>query len=110
MTKLLVQISKYVLLLVMIFFTTETFMVLRRRSEEARRRIMRNQIWLMVLFNTVSYVIMYLQSQDPYMILMLLCVIGYILVVQILYRIIYRKASLILLNTMCMILSVGLVI
>ena len=94
----------------MIFFTTETFMVLRRRSEEARRRIMRNQIWLMVLFNTVSYVIMYLQSQDPYMILMLLCVIGYILVVQILYRIIYRKASLILLNTMCMILSVGLVI
>ena len=94
----------------MIFFTTETFMVLRRRSEDARRRIMRNQIWLMILFNTVSYVILYLQSQDPYMILMLLCVIGYILVVQILYRIIYRKASLILLNTMCMILSIGLVI
>lgn len=109
MVKILVQVSKYVLLLIMIFFTLETFMVLKRKSDEARRRIMRNQIWLMVLFNTVSYVIMYLQSEESYMILMLICVIGYILVVQILYRIIYRKASLILLNTMCMILSVGLV-
>ena len=109
MVKILVQVSKYVLLLIMIFFTVETFMVLKRKSDEARRRIMRNQIWLMVLFNTVSYVIMYLQSEEPYMILMLICVIGYILVVQILYRIIYRKASLILLNTMCMILTVGLV-
>ena len=77
MVKILVQVSKYVLLLIMIFFTVETFMVLKRKSDEARRRIMRNQIWLMILFNTVSYVIMYLQSEEPYMILMLICVIGY---------------------------------
>ena len=54
MVKILVQVSKYVLLLIMIFFTVETFMVLKRKSDEARRRIMRNQIWLMILFNTVS--------------------------------------------------------
>ncbi|MDO4621673.1 MAG: FtsW/RodA/SpoVE family cell cycle protein [Eubacteriales bacterium] len=110
MVSIVIQISKYLLLALMIFFTLETFMVLRRRDEEARRRIMRKQIGLMVLFNIVCYLVMYLKAADPLMLIMLLSVIGYILIVQILYRLIYQKASLILLNTMCMLLSVGLVI
>ncbi len=110
MVNIIVQISKYLLLFLMIFFTIETYMVLRRIDEEARRRIMRKQIWLMVMFNIVCYLVMYLQSRDLNMLLMLVCVIGYILVVQILYRLIYVKASLILLNTMCMMLSIGFVI
>ena len=109
MVNIIVEISKYLLLFLMVFFTMETYMVLRRRDERSRRRIMRNQISLMVMFNLTAYVVMFLKSQDEMMLVMLICVIGYILVVQILYRLIYRKASLILLNTMCMLLSIGLI-
>ena len=104
------QIAKYVLLILMLLFTVETFMVLRKQSEESRRRIMRKQIGLMVLFNIVSYGVIFLNTMDPVMILMLGCMLMYLLVVQVLYRIIYRRASLILLNTMCMMLSIGMVI
>lgn len=97
------QIAKYVLLILMVLFTVETFMVLRRQSEESRRRIMRKQIGLMVLLNIVCYGVMFLNTMDPLMFVMLVCMLLYLLVVQVLYRIIYRRASLILLNTMCMI-------
>ena len=110
MVSIIVQVSKYILLAIMVFFTLETYMVLQRRDEESRRRIMRKQIWLMVLFNVTSFLVLYLVSGDVSMIIMLGCVIIYILVVQILYRLIYQKASLILLNTMCMMLSIGFVI
>ena len=110
MATVLSQIAKYVLLAIMVFFTVETFMVLRRRDETSRRRIMRKQIGLMVLFNITCYGVMYACTQDEWMLIMPVCMIVYILVVQILYRIIYRRASLILLNTMCMMLSIGIVI
>lgn len=109
MVNIIIEISKYLLLAIMIFFTIETYMVLKRRDERSRRRIMRKQIGLMVLFNLVCYLVMYVASGDFGMLVMLVCVIGYILIVQILYRLIYQKASLILLNTMCMLLSIGLV-
>ena len=110
MVRIIVEISKYLLLLLMVFFTLETVMVLKRKNEEARRRIMRKQIVLMLFFNFTAYLVMFLQTYSLNMIFMYLGTILYILVVQGLYRLIYRKASLILLNAMCMLLSVGFVI
>ena len=110
MVNIIVQISKYVLLALMVFFTIETYMVLQRRDDYSRRRIMRKQILLMLLFNMTAYGVMYVVKREKIMLFMFLLVTGYILIVQILYRVIYRKASLILLNTMCMLLSIGLVI
>ena len=110
MVNIIVQISKYVLLALMVFFTIETYMVLQRRDDHSRRRIMRKQILLMLLFNMTAYGVMYVVKREKIMLFMFLLVTGYILIVQILYRVIYRKASLILLNTMCMLLSIGLVI
>lgn len=110
MVSILVEISKYILLLTMVLFTAKTYMVLQRRDEDSRRRIMRSQIGYMVLFNLVSYMIMYAVKRDINYLIMLILVIGYILIVQLLYRLIYKKASLILLNAMCMLLSIGFVI
>ena len=110
MIKIIVEISKYLLLLLMIFFTMETFMVLKRKNDDARRRIMRKQILLLLLFNFVAYLVMFLQTNDIYMIFLYAGVMLYVLAVQGLYRLIYKKASLILVNTMCMLLSIGFII
>ncbi|MBR2562578.1 MAG: FtsW/RodA/SpoVE family cell cycle protein, partial [Eubacterium sp.] len=93
MVSILVEISKYILLLTMVLFTAKTYMVLQRRDEDSRRRIMRSQIGYMVLFNLVSYMIMYAVKRDINYLIMLILVIGYILIVQLLYRLIYKKAS-----------------
>ncbi len=110
MIKIIIEVSKYLLLLIMVFFTIETFMVLFDRSSEARARIMRKQIVLMLLFNFLAYLVMYLVKEQTEMLMIYLGVVIYILLVQAMYRLVYRRASLILVNTMCMLLSVGFVI
>lgn len=110
MVKIIVEISKYLLLLIMALFTIETFMVLRYKSQEAKARIMRKQIVLMLFFNFLAYIVMYLVKQQTEMIVVYLGVVIYILLVQAMYRLVYKRASLILVNTMCMLLSVGFVI
>ncbi len=110
MVKIVIEVSKYLLLMIMVLFTLETFMVLKYKSREARARIMRKQIVLMLFFNFLAYVVMYLVKQQTEMIMIYLGVIIYILLVQAMYRLVYKRASLILVNTMCMLLSVGFVI
>ncbi|MDO4616685.1 MAG: FtsW/RodA/SpoVE family cell cycle protein [Lachnospiraceae bacterium] len=110
MVKIIVEVSKYLLLLIMVLFTLETFMVLRDKSAEARARIMRKQIILMLFFNFLAYLVMYAVKQELEMLMVYMGVIVYILLVQAMYRIVYKRASLILVNTMCMLLSVGFVI
>ncbi|MDO4489798.1 MAG: FtsW/RodA/SpoVE family cell cycle protein [Lachnospiraceae bacterium] len=110
MVKIVVEVSKYLLLLIMVLFTLETFMVLKYKNEEAKTRIMRKQIILMLFFNFLAYVVMFLVKEQTEMVMIYLGVIIYILLVQAMYRLVYRRASLILVNTMCMLLSVGFVI
>ena len=53
---------------------------------------------------------MFLQEGEVSTIQMFLLTMAYILGVQILYRLIYRKASMILVNNMCMLLSISMII
>ena len=64
MVNIIVQVSKYVLLALMVFFTIETYMVLQRRDDRSRRRIMRKQILLMVLFNMTAYGVMFVVKRE----------------------------------------------
>ena len=110
MVNILVEISKYVLLFCMIFFTLGTYLVLQHRDDRSRRRIMRRQIFLMVLFVITAYCAMYVVKREREYLILGGMILGYILIVQLLYRLIYRKASMILLNNMCMLLCIGFVI
>lgn len=110
MENVIVELSKYLLLLLMLLFTLESFLVLKKKSENARLNIMRKQIIVMLVFDFLAFFVMFLQAEKLNLIIMYLCTMGYILVVQLLYRIIYKKASLVLVNNMCMLLSVGFII
>ncbi|HIU76073.1 MAG TPA: FtsW/RodA/SpoVE family cell cycle protein, partial [Candidatus Pelethocola excrementipullorum] len=110
MVNVIVELSKYLLLLLMILFTLESFLVLKKKREEARQNIMRKQIIVMLTFDFLAFFVMFLQSEDIQMIVMYGCVMLYILMVQLLYRVIYKKASLNLVNNMCMLISIGLII
>lgn len=110
MINAILELSKYLLLLLMILFTLESFFVLKKKKESARLGIMRKQIIVMLLFDFVAFFVMFLKTEEFQLIIMYTCVMAYILVVQLLYRVIYKKASLILLNNMCMLLSIGFII
>ena len=91
----------------MILYTFQCFTIFRKHYEEDKRHVLRKQIVLMLFMNFVAYAVLYLQTEDTNMILMYLAVLVFIVLVQILYRVIYRKANMLVVNNMCMLLSIG---
>lgn len=110
MVNVIVQLSKYLITLLMVLFTVQSFLALRERDEEERSYILGKQILMILLMNIICYFVMYLQEREFSVITMFFCTIGYLLGVQIIYRLFFSKASVILLNNMCMLLSIGLII
>ncbi|QOV20771.1 FtsW/RodA/SpoVE family cell cycle protein [Blautia liquoris] len=110
MVNVIVELSKYILLLLMIWFTMESFLVLSKKKESTRKNIFRKQIIILLSFDLLAFFVMFLQTEDVKMILMYGSVLLYILFTQMLYRMIYKKASMNLVNNMCMLLSVGFII
>ena len=110
MENTIVQLSKYVITFLMICFTVQSFAALKERDEDERHYILMRQIIMIILMNFICFFVMFLQEGEVSTIQMFLLTMAYILGVQILYRLIYRKASMILVNNMCMLLSIGFVI
>ena len=107
MTNVISELSKYLIIILMILYTFQCFTIFRKHYEEDKRHVLRKQIVLMLFMNFVAYAVLYLQTEDTNMILMYLAVLVFIVLVQILYRVIYRKANMLVVNNMCMLLSIG---
>ena len=110
MENTIVQLSKYVITFLMICFTVQSFAALKERDEDERHYILMRQILMIILMNFICFFVMFLQEGEVSTIQMFLLTMAYILGVQILYRLIYRKASMILVNNMCMLLSISMII
>ena len=110
MIRLTVEISRYVLLLLMLLFTISTYKALRAKEPEKRASATRGQLVFMVLFNFAAYGVIFIQNTDVYVLLMYAGMIAYVLLTYLIYRVFYKGASFVLVNTMCMMISIGLVI
>lgn len=110
MVTVIVNLSRYLILILMLLYTLQCFSVFGRKTDEAKRNVMRKQIVSMLFMDFVAFLVMYLQTEDVWMAYGCAAVMGYIIAVQVLYRIFYPKASLLLVNNMCMLLSIGFII
>lgn len=71
---------------------------------------MRKQLVLIVLMDTVAFLVIYLKTNEPASILFYGEIMVYLLAIQGLYRLFYKKASMLLVNNMCMLLNIGFII
>ncbi|MGN0315720.1 MAG: FtsW/RodA/SpoVE family cell cycle protein [Fusicatenibacter sp.] len=109
MVNAVVQLSKYLITIVMLLFTLQSFTALKERDEYERRYILGKQILMILLLDFICFFVMFLQKGETEIIRMYLLLMAYILMVQVLYRLIYKKASMILVNNMCMLLSISII-
>ena len=104
------DLSKYVIAVFMAIFTYESFAAFRGRSEEKKEGIYTRQIICMFIVHFVSFAAICLETSDlTYIIfygfqqILLFATIA-------LFRAIYKDVGKLLLNNMCMLLSIGFVI
>ena len=109
MINVITELSKYVILTLMIVYTFHCFYMVWRQYEEEKRELLHQQLTMIFFIDFTAFLVIYLKSMDFRVILFYIEMMIFFAAIQILYRIIYQNASLLLLNNMCMLLSVGFI-
>ena len=113
MVNIIVELSKYIILTLMVLYTFHcVYMVHIQNRPDRRVHIrahLRSQLALIFLFDTVAFLVIYLETRDSQAIRFYLMMMAYFLAFQIGARRPYPKASRLLLNNTCMLLGIGFV-
>ncbi len=110
MLNIIVRLSKYLIVILMILFTYQCFSIFKKHGQEAREQVLHKQLVLTILLDIVTFGILFIQTFDIKYLILVAQVIAYIIAIRILYRIFYKKGSFLLVNNMCMLLSIGFII
>ena len=110
MINVIVELSKYIILTLMIVYTFHCFYTVRQPDEEERNELLRQQLMLIFFIDFTAFLVIYLKTFDYKVVRFYIEMQIFFAAIQILYRILYKKASLLLLNNMCMLLSIGFLI
>ena len=110
MINVIVELSKYLILILMILYTLQCFNMFRIKDGDKRRHLLAKQVMLLFFLDLVAFTVIYLNTMNFRVVEYYLAITVYIATLQILYRLIYKTASLLLVNNMCMLLSVGFII
>ena len=108
MVNIIVELSKYVILTLMIIYTFYCFYLAYRQRHTDKEPIFK-QFILIFLIDTVSFGVIWLKTEDFQVLFLYIEMMAFFSAYQILYRLLYSKASLLLINTMCMLLSIGFI-
>ena len=100
MINVITELSKYVILTLMIVYTFHCFYMVWRQDEEEKRELLHQQLTMIFFIDFTAFLVIYLKSMDFRVILFYIEMMIFFAAIQILYRIIYQNASLLLLNNM----------
>ena len=109
MLNIIVELSKYLILIIMLLYTLESFLVFRYEEDYDQRYILRKQLLLIIFLDLTAFLVIFLQTEELKVLYIFGALILYLVIVQALYRALYKTSSILLLNHMCMLLSIGFI-
>lgn len=109
MINVIVELSKYVILTLMVVYTFHCFYMVKKQDEEEKNDALRQQLMLIFFMDFTAFLVIYLKTNNFEVIIFYIEMMVFFAAIQILYRLFYKKASLLLLNNMCMLLSIGFI-
>ncbi len=106
---ILTQLAKYIFIILMLLFALKDYTYYTKKDDESRRRVLRSQIRIIYLTVTLGYVILFLNDRSVLTAMLLASIWVYFGITLVLYRIIYPRSSMLLINNMLMLLAVGFI-
>ena len=106
MINVIVELSKYIILTLMIVYTFHCFYTVRQSDEEDRNELLRQQLLLIFFIDFTAFLVLYLKTFNFKIVEFYAEMLLFFAAIQILYRMLYKKASILLLNNMCMVIPV----
>ncbi len=109
MVNIITEVSKYMIILLMTAYTISCFSIFIQRYEEDEKRVYILQNVLMFLMQFLAYAVMYLKTGERKLLLFFAVQVVLLIAVILLYSLLYPNVSRLIVNNMCMLLSVGLI-
>ena len=102
-------VSRYLIILLMIIYTVQSYTVFRKTSVQAKEYVFLRQNVSMFFIHFIAYVVMFLETMSIDLLVFYGAQVIYLAATLILFRNIYPKASRLLVNNMCMLMTIGFI-
>lgn len=109
MVTIITEVSKYLMIILFACYTYECFSVLQKSRDPKRQQaILRRQQMFLFLIHLDAYLVIYAVTEDLKMLVFYLMQVLLLAAIQLIYRLLYKKASRLVTNNLCMLLVIGL--
>jgi cell division protein FtsW (lipid II flippase) len=110
MTIILIEITKYLMIILMAVYTFQSFSALKsERSDEDRSLLFQMQRYEIFLIQFMGFLDLFIVTQDTKVLILAACVILLFVFIELTYGLVYKNAPKLLLNNMCMLLSISFI-
>jgi len=107
MTNIFSLISNYIIIFLMGIYTFSCFSVFGKDNERVEKRILARQSSLMFIIHFIAFAVMFIHTNDMNFVFMYVAQLILFMAIIGLYKILYPKASRLLVNNMCMLICIG---
>lgn len=108
MLDLIIELFKYIFIILIAMYTYYCFRIISKQGDSAKSFLCTKQKGIMLAIHFMAYFIIFMKSSQMDVIVFYLAQLIFFLAVPALFRVIYPKASGLLLNNMCCLLMIGL--
>lgn len=98
------------MLILVILYSFQCFTVFKRKTEKKQKIVLRKQLTIILLLLFIGFLDIFLSTKDLKAVIFLSAIYVFFIMIQMLYRLIYPKASMLVINNMCMLLAIGFII
>lgn len=110
MVHLITELSKYLMIILFAIYTFECFSVLNKRNSiEKQNEKFGRQVFYMYLIQLDAFGVLFLSTENIQILLFYAAQVVFITVILILYTTVYKKASRLVVNNMCMLMVIGFI-
>ena len=109
MANIIAEMSKYLMIILITIYTYECFSVFSYEDGADKKRIFRNQNKIMFMIHFMAFASMYMKTGEIKMLIFYGAQAVMLFFIIILYTFIYPKVSRLVVNNMCMLLTIGFI-
>lgn len=109
MANLITECAKYLIILLIVAYTYNCFTVFGYEEEADKNRVLRSQNVFMFMIHFVAFIGMYFQTGQIKLLIFYGVQVVLLIGILVAYRMLYPKASRLIVNNMCMLLTIGFI-
>lgn len=110
MENVVIELSRYIIIIFTTIYTLYCFTAFRSSNKLKQNSIFHKQSVLMYLVHFICYGLLYLNSKNMKVIYLYLAELAFFILVKLVYKLVYKKLSVHILNNMLFLIMIGFVI